>query len=69
MIDSFPYKAWSEDITAFWTFGPGGSDGTLVLTGLGMLLMVLSLVGWVWLEHQKLSAQAARLRAASGMRE
>ena len=72
MIDSFPYNEWSEDVTTFWTFGPaggsGGGDltGTFVLTGLGMLLMVATLVYYVWLEQKKLQAQAEFLRAAGG---
>lgn len=76
MIDSFPYDSWlnadgglNTDITTFWTFGPtfgseGGSlTGTFVLTALGILLMVVSLIWWVRLEHQKLTAQAERLRS------
>lgn len=76
MIDSFPYESWlneagdglSTDITTFWTFGPGAEHsltGTFVLTGLGMLLMVASLVAWVVMEDRKLKAQAALLRRAS----
>ena len=67
MIDSFPFDEWSEEIAAFWTFGPEGSSGTYVLTVLGCIVMVASLIGWVWLENRKLSAQAALLRAAGGM--
>jgi hypothetical protein len=67
MIDSFPFDEWSEDIAAFWTFGPQGSAGTYVLTVLGCILMVGALIGWVWLENRKLAAQAALLRAAGGM--
>jgi hypothetical protein len=79
MIDSFPYESWlledgtlNPDITTFWLFGPaGGSEGgdltgTFVLTALGMLLMVGSLIAWVWLEHRKLTRQAEHLRAATG---
>ena len=75
MIDSFPFDSWldaegnlSQDITTFWTFGPaGGSEGgsltgTFVLTGLGILLMVVSLVAWVYLEDRKLQRQADKLR-------
>jgi hypothetical protein len=75
MIDSFPYDSWlnadgslNTDITTFWTFGPAGGaaggdlTGTYVLTALGMLLMVASLVAWVWMEHRKLTAQAEHLR-------
>lgn len=77
MIDSFPYDSWfdaegnlSPDVTTFWTFGPttgseGGSlTGTFVLTALGILLMVASLIAWTYLENKKLNEQAERLRAA-----
>ncbi|MFN8185943.1 MAG: hypothetical protein U0R69_02565 [Gaiellales bacterium] len=74
MIDSFPYESWlndegslNTDISAFWTFGPGVDHdltGTFVLTGLGILLMVVSLVAWVVQEKKRLEAQADRLRAA-----
>jgi hypothetical protein len=67
VIDSFPYDEWSEDIAAFWTFGPGNSTGTYVLTVLGILLMVAAFVGFVWLENRKLTAQAELLRAAGGI--
>jgi hypothetical protein len=81
MIDSFPYESWlneagdglNTDITTFWTFGPafgaeGGSlTGTFVLTGIGMLIMVVSLIWWVVLENRKLTAQAERLRGAGGL--
>jgi len=79
MIDSFPYESWlnasgdgfNTDITTFWTFGPqfgadGGSlTGTYVLTALGMLLMVASLVAWVTMEDRKLKEQARALRSAA----
>ena len=71
MIDSFPFEGpWPDDlsqISAFWTFGPGSSIGTYVLTILGISLMVAALIGWVWLENRKLTAQAELLRAAGGV--
>jgi hypothetical protein len=67
MIDSFPFDEWTDDIAAFWTFGPDHSTGTYILTVLGIILMIGSLIGWVWLEDRKLAAQAALLRAAGGM--
>jgi hypothetical protein len=67
MIDSFPYDEWSDKIAAFWTFGPENSTGTYIMTVLGIILMVGSIVGWVWLENRKLEAQAMLLRAAGGM--
>jgi hypothetical protein len=67
VIDSFPFEEFSEELTAFWTFGPQNSTGTYILTVLGVILMVASLIGWVWLENKKLAAQTALLRAAGGL--
>jgi hypothetical protein len=67
MFDSFPYDEWNDKIAAFWTFGPQNSTGTYILTVLGIILMVVSIIGWVWLENQKLTAQAELLRAAGGL--
>ena len=73
MIDSFPWEGiWSElgeEISTFWTFGPGedGSrTGTYVMTVLGIAAMLFALGAWVWLEERKLLAQQALLRAAGG---
>lgn len=65
MFDAFPYDEWSEEITTFWTFGVEGDTGTIILTVLGVLVMVLALIQFFRLESQKLDAQAAALR--SGM--
>jgi hypothetical protein len=67
VIDSFPFDEWSEEITTFWTFGPEDSTGTYVLTVLGIILMVVALIYWVWLENKKLNAQAELLRGAGGL--
>ena len=67
MFDAFPFDEWSEEIEGFWTFGPGNSTGTYILTVLGIILMVAAIIGWVLLEERKLSAQAALLRAAGGL--
>ena len=64
MFDSFPYDEWSETVTDFWTYGGANSTGTYILTALGCILMVGSLIGWAWLEKSKLERQAAVLRAA-----
>lgn len=66
MIDSFPFDEWSEEISAFWTFGPGGSTGTYIMTALGVLAMLAALVGFVILESRKLRAQSEFLRSAGG---
>ncbi len=66
MIDSFPYQEWAEEIAGFWTFGPGNSTGTYVLTVLGIIAMVASIIGFFILESRKLNAQADLLRAAGG---
>jgi hypothetical protein len=62
MIDSFPFDEWTEDIAGYWTFGPGNSTGTYILTVLGIALMIISLIAWVKLESMKLDRQAALLR-------
>jgi len=64
MFDAFPYDEWSETVTDFWTFGGANSTGTYILTALGVILMVGSLIGWIWLENQKLQRQAQMLRAS-----
>jgi hypothetical protein len=67
VIDSFPFDEFNESVTSFWTFGPEDSTGTYILTALGVILMVVALIGWVWLENRKLWAQTELLRAAGGM--
>jgi hypothetical protein len=68
MFDAFPFDEWSEEITTFWTFGVEGDVGTIILTILGVLLMVGSLIGFVMLESGKLERQAEVLRQAMGPR-
>ena len=62
MIDSFPFDEWTEDIAAYWTFGPENSTGTYIMTALGIILMVAAMIGFVLLERRKLDAQAQLLR-------
>ncbi len=69
MFDAFPYDEWSEEITTFWTFGVEGDTGTIVLTILGVLLMVGSLIQFVRMESRKLDAQTAALRRAMAAAE
>lgn len=64
MFDAFPFDEWSEEITTFWTFGTEGDTGTIILTILGVLLMIGSLIQFVRLENRKLDAQTAALRQA-----
>jgi hypothetical protein len=62
VIDSFPFDEWSEDIGAYWTFWSDDSTGTYIMTALGIILMVASIIGYVLLESKKLNAQAELLR-------
>jgi len=71
MFNSFPYDSWllpdgsvNQEITDFWTWGGANSTGTYILTVLGCILMVASIIGFFVLEKQKLEHQAAALRAA-----
>jgi hypothetical protein len=67
MFDAFPFDEWSEDISAFWTFGPGDSTGTWILTVLGVAVMLVALVGFVILENRKLAHQEAILKASGAL--
>jgi hypothetical protein len=67
MFDAFPFDEWSEDISAFWTFGPGESTGTWILTVLGIAVMLVALVGFVILENRKLAHQEAALKASGAL--
>jgi hypothetical protein len=55
---------WSDQIGAYWTWGPGYSTGTWILTILGIILMCVAFVAWFYVENQKMKAQVARLRAS-----
>lgn len=67
MFDTFPYDEWGEDIAGFWTWGPGNSTGTYILTVLGIAVSLISFWGFVVLENRKLAAQANRLKASGAL--
>ena len=67
MFDAFPFDEWGEDITAFWTFGPGSSTGTYIMTVLGIAVMLIAFVWFFVLENRKLAHQAATLRASGAL--
>lgn len=67
MFDAFPYDEWGEDIAAFWTYGPGNSTGTYILTALGIAAMLIAFVGFVRLENRKLAHQQAALQASGAL--
>ena len=67
MFDAFPFDEWGEDIAEFWTYGGEGSTGTYIMTALGVAAMLISLVGFVWLEQKKLRRQTEMLRASGAL--
>jgi hypothetical protein len=67
MFDAFPYDEWGEDIAGFWTFGPGSSTGTYILTALGIAVMLVAFVWFFVLENRKLDHQAATLQASGAL--
>ena len=67
MFDAFEFDEWSEEVAEFWTFGGQGSTGTYILTVLGVAAMIISLIGFVWLEQKKLQRQTAMLRASGAL--
>jgi hypothetical protein len=79
VIDSFPFTGWftpegavSEDLTAFWPFAGDvagesttfASTGTWVMTIIGMIITVLAIIGWMYMDNRMLTEHAERLRAA-----
>jgi hypothetical protein len=67
MFDAFPFDEWGEDIAEFWTFGGESSTGTYIMTVVGIAVMLLAFIGFVWLENQKLARQAAFLKASGAL--
>ena len=67
MFDAFPFDEWSEDVSAFWTFGGAESAGTFVQLAVGFVVMVAAFVGFVLLEKRKVEDQAATLRASGAL--
>ena len=55
-------QGWSDQVAAYFTFGPGDTVGVWVLTILGIVLMVLAIIAWFYVEDQKMKAQVERLR-------
>jgi hypothetical protein len=67
----FILQANYEDCTGIMTFGPGstyGDEGAAadtayyILTGLGIVVMVVALIAWVVWENRQLVGHVARLR-------
>lgn len=67
MFDAFPYDEWSEDISGFWTFGPGSSTGTYIMTALGIAAMFVAFIWFFVLENRKLAHQQAALQASGAL--
>ena len=76
MIDSFPFESFftpdgavDPNLTAFWPYAGSpeftdGSTGTWVITILGMVITVLAIIGWFYMDNRMLTRHAERLRAA-----
>jgi hypothetical protein len=67
MFDTFPYDEWGEDIAGFWTWGPGNSTGTYIMTGLGIAVMFIAFIWFFVLENRKLAHQQATLQASGAL--
>jgi hypothetical protein len=56
-------QGWSDQVAAYFTFGPGGTVGVWILTIHGIILMTGAIIAWFYMEDQKMKTQVARLRA------
>ena len=68
-MDTFPYESWEEASQAaqelgegFFTFGPGGNTATVILTILGIIVMVATIFGGVYLEDRNLEEHVKRIK-------
>ncbi|MGI9599509.1 MAG: hypothetical protein ACR2QK_25315 [Acidimicrobiales bacterium] len=68
-MDTFPYDSWEEALAAaqeagegFFTFGPGGNTATVILTILGVLAMVATVLAFVFTEKRNLEEHVERIR-------
>ena len=68
-MDTFPYESWDEAMAAardagegFFTFGPGDNAATVILTILGAIVMVATLVLFVMTERRNLDEHVRRIK-------
>ena len=68
-MDTFPYESWDEAMAAardagegFFTFGPGDNAATVILTILGAIVMVGTLVLFVMTERRNLDEHVRRIK-------
>lgn len=65
-MNTFPYDSWDEALVepaGYFTWGPGGNTGSVVLAILGIALATLWLAWLVVHENRHLSSAASRLDA------
>ncbi len=60
--DAVDQNGLTDAVGAFFTYGPGFTNGIYVLSALGIALMVLSLIAWVHTENRRLQETVERLR-------
>ncbi len=60
--DAVDQNGLTDAVGAFFTYGPGFTNGIYVLSALGIALMILSLIAWVHTENRRLQATVERLR-------
>lgn len=63
--DAVDANGLTDAVAAYFTFGPGFTNGMYVLTILGIILMAGSWIAWVHTENRNMLESAARLRAAN----
>lgn len=64
--ESLRQNGWTEEVTAYFTFGPGDTTGIYVLTILGIILFAGALVAWVNIEDRHIREATERLRTKNG---
>jgi hypothetical protein len=74
--DDFILQAAYQKCQGIMTFGPGSTyaepeqsaaTAYYVLTWIGIIVMVVAIVGWVVVEHRRLTSHAVRLAERDGV--
>ena len=71
-MNTAPFDGWEDAFAqaqeagaGYFTYGPGGNFGSILLTILGFGLMVAVIVAFMWTENHRLNEQVARLQSSS----
>lgn len=57
---------WSDQVAAYFTFGPGFTTGMYVITVIGILILIGILIAWVNIDDHHIRRATDEIRAREG---